>query len=94
MVQASFQVAWTKAVSAKRHRGPAEQRVQAEERVQSLLSEFPQQFQICDLMQEDVQAGLGENETLQAVLTSKSPATSLKRWTVAHMPSLDAEALQ
>ena len=38
VVQASFQVAWTKAVSAKRRLGPADQRARAEDKVQALLA--------------------------------------------------------
>ena len=78
VVQASFQVAWTKAVSAKRHLGPADQRARAEDKVQALLAEFPARFEICDLIQEDVQTGIGDAETLRAVLAPKSPATVLK----------------
>ena len=76
--QADFEIAWSRAVSVKRPRTGANQRAIAVDKIQAVITEFPEHFMIVELIKEDQALGIEGSETLHAVLLPQAPATIIK----------------
>ena len=72
---ASHCQAWTRAVKARRGTSSRDRQHEAYQKVLTLLQSFSSFFDLCTLMEDDAEDG---QDSLQAVLAGKSPATVLK----------------
>ena len=67
--------AWTRAVKARRGASSRDRQHEAYQKVLLLLQSFASFFDLCTLMEDDTETG---QDSLQAILAGKSPATVLK----------------